>query len=154
MYTQTELALAWGGRLGHLETRGPLRYLRALEIQGDLGYARAFDSEGSSGFFLDPVVDYSMPYLDYTEGGLPFLLRYLCPFVELNLYRSIGRGAAGRSKLFLMPGVAFVAQTFQVSAGAQIALDHETARNTQFTMLGSILIFLDAIDRRFAWLPF
>ena len=45
-------------------------------------------------------------------------------------------------------------KTFQVSAGAQIALDHETAGNTQFTMLGSILIFLDAIDRRFAWLPF
>lgn len=155
MHVLAGTAVAWGGRLNQLPNRGWTRYLRALEIQGDVAYSRTFDGQGSAGLFFDPVLDYSMPYLNYATGGsVPGWLRYFCPFIELNLQQAVGSGQYRPSESFLMPGLALLAETYQVSVGTQVALNHEAARDKQVAMVASILIFLDAIDRRFAWTPF
>jgi hypothetical protein len=154
-YVEADITLAWGGRLGQLPNVGLTGYLRALEIQGDLGYSRLFDSKGSGQFFFDPVLDYSMPYLNYaTAGTVSVWLRYFCPFIELNLDQPVGSGDGRPSDLFLMPGLALLAETYQASVGTQIALNHGTARDEQVAVVASILIFMDVIDPRFAWTPF
>ena len=155
MYPESGTALAWGGRLKGLPERGWTKYLRALEIQGDLGYSRFFNGSGSAEFFADPVFDYSFPYLNYeTAGSVPWWLRYFCPFAELNILRVVGDGHDGPSQLFFMPGLALMTQTYQVSAGAQIALNDEAVHDKQVAVVASLLVFLDAIDPRFAWTPF
>ena len=53
-----------------------------------------------------------------------------------------------------MPGLALMTQTYQVSAGAQIALNDEAVHDKQVAVVASLLVFLDAIDPRFAWTPF
>jgi hypothetical protein len=80
-------------RLGRSPNSGLTGYLRALEIQGDIGYSHTFDSKGSGAFFFDPVLDYSMPYLNYaTAGAVSVWLRYFCPFIEVNLDHPVGSG--------------------------------------------------------------
>jgi hypothetical protein len=44
--------------------------------------------------------------------------------------------------------------TYQVSAGAQIAMNHQAAEEKQVAVAASLLIFLDQIDSRFGWMPF
>jgi hypothetical protein len=155
MHVAAGTSLAWGGRLNRLPNRGWTRYLRPLEIQGDVAYSRTFDSRGSGSFFFDPVLDYSMPYLNYASGGsVPWWLRYFCPFIELNLRQAVGSEEYRPSESFLMPGLALLAQRYQVSLGTQVALNHEAARDQQVAIVASLLIFLDAIDPRFGWTPF
>jgi len=155
MYVLAGTALSWGGRLNQLANRGWTRFLRAIEIQGDVAYSRTFDGQGSGSLFFDPVLDYSMPYLNYATGGsLPWCLRYFCPFIELDLQQAMGSEGYRPSVSFLMPGLALLTETYQVSVGTQVALNHEAARDRQIAIVASILIFLDAIDRRFAWTPF
>jgi hypothetical protein len=155
IYAESTVAVAWGGRLRKLEATGWTRYLRAFEFQGDLGYSRLFDRAGSAAIFMDPVLDYSIPYLNYENAGLvPRYLQNFCPFVELNLERTVGERQAGPAALFLTPGLAVMGDTYQVSAGAQIAMNHQAAGEKQVAVTASLLIFLDQIDSRFGWRPF
>jgi hypothetical protein len=141
--------------LRKLDGTGWSRYLRAVEFQGDLGYSRLFDGPGSAALFIDPVLDYSMPYLNYENAGLvPRYLQKLCPFIELNVERTIGEEHQGPAALFLTSGLAVMGDTYQVSAGAQIAMNHEASEEKQVALITSLLIFLDEIDSRFAWRPF
>jgi hypothetical protein len=155
MYAESGLSIVWGGRLKRLPDRGWTKYLRALEIQGDLGDSRLFDSAGAAEFSANPVLDYSLPYLNYeSHGSLGWWLRYWCPFVELNLGRPVGDGHDGPSSLFFTHGLAFLTETYQLSAGAQIALNRDAAQEKNFAVLASILIFMEEIDPRFGWTPF
>jgi hypothetical protein len=148
MSTQPTIELAWGGRLSKLPEHGLSAYLRPIEIQGDFGYARTLSEGGDGEFFFDPVIDYSMPY--YANSGdhqVPWIIRYLCPFIGLNFAHPVGQGSL---TTFMTPGVSIVTETYQLSAGAQLALNPAAARDQQVAVVGSLRIFLESIDSRFA----
>ncbi len=105
MYAESTVAVAWGGRWRGFHQTGWARYLRALEFQADVSYSRLFDGPGSAAVFTDPILDYSLPYLNYENNGLvPQYLKNLCPFIELNVVRTAGGGYQGPPALFLTPG--------------------------------------------------
>jgi hypothetical protein len=135
--------LSWGGRFATDELPG---YLRAIEFQGDLGYSHSFASPASDEVFLDPVVDYSMPYLDYsTRMRNVWPLRNLCPFTEINFDKVLdGNGQRGVS-IFATPGIAYIAKMFQLSVGIQVPLSNAAQENAQIAVMGSIIISVDPL---------
>jgi hypothetical protein len=150
----TGLTLTWGSRLSGLSTSGALEYLRAFEVQGDIGYSHPLGAPPGDEIFFDPVIDYSFPFLAYThENQMPWLISDLCPFLEANFEEPL-RGDERMPSLYLMPGMSYARDTFQLSAGIQIAVTREAAHNGQVAAAGSLLIFLDALNPKFAWMPF
>jgi hypothetical protein len=146
--------LSWGGRLGSVSEYGWPRYLQAIELQGDLGYSHGFGGGGDE-IFLDPVVDYSMPYLDYSTGlRTPWPLKNLCVFTELNFSQLLSGSGYGSLSLFATPGVAYVGDTYQATVGAQMPLTKAAEKSAQIAVVGSFIIFLDHLSPTFGWTPF
>jgi hypothetical protein len=121
--------LAWGGRLGSAAERGWQSYLRAIEFQGDLGYSHNFGGAGGDEIFFDLVLDYSMPYLDYStavRSGWP--LKNMCVFMEFNFNQPLEGGDQSGVSLSLTPGVAYLTERHQVSVGMQVPLNHAAGK--------------------------
>jgi len=152
MNTQAAFELAWGGRLSKLPDHGLSGYLRPIEIQGDFGYTRTLGEGGAGELFFDPLLDYSMRYLaDSNDHSVPWIVRDFCPFIGLNFARPVDQGPL---TIFMTPGLSFISDSYQLSAGMQLPLNHAGARDQQIAAVGSIRIFLESIDSRFAWTPF
>ena len=146
-------AVSWGGRLSNLAHAG-WPAVGALEIQGDAGFLHTTGSRGGDEFYLDPVFDYSLPYLAYAnEVSLPKPLTGLCPFIEGNFDHVVSGNNAGENKVFVTPGMAWLGDTFQVSAGIQLPVNHEAYSDQHLAIVGSVMIFLDQIAPAFAWQP-
>jgi hypothetical protein len=146
--------LSWGGRVGSRREVGWTRYLSAVEVQGDIGYSHGFGGRGSDEIFFDPVLDYSMPYLAYSTGlRPPWPLRNLCLFTELNFDQLLDGSGVGSLSLFATPGLAFVADTYQISFGVQVPLTHGAERNAQTAVVASFMIFMDKLNPTFDWMP-
>ncbi|HYL58976.1 MAG TPA: hypothetical protein VEU51_08905 [Candidatus Acidoferrales bacterium] len=147
---------SWGGRLGSgVVEHGWPSFLRAIELQGDLGFSHAFGSGHSDEVFFDPVVDYSMPYLAYaTDTRIPWPLKKLCPFSELNFSQSLDGGDQHGLSLFVTPGVAYLTETYQLTVGVQVPVTHAAVQSSQVSLVGSAMIFLDKLSPRFGWTPF
>ena len=147
--------LSWGGRMGSKRDVGWPRYLSAFEFQGDIGYRHGFGGRGSDESFFDPVLDYSMPYLAYsTEVRPPWPLKNLCVFTELNFDQLLDGSGNGSLSLFATPGLAYVADTYQISVGVQVPLTRGAEQNAQTAVVGSFMIFMDKLNPTFAWMPF
>jgi hypothetical protein len=148
--------ISWGGRLGgSIVDHGWPGYLRAIEFQGDLGYSHGFGSAHSDEIFFDPVLDYSIPYLSYaSELQIPWPLRNLCFFDELNFNQLLAGSSRGGWSLFATPGVAYLTETYQVTVGIQLPLTHGAEQNTQTAVLGSLIILMDRLSPEFSWQPF
>jgi hypothetical protein len=146
--------ISWGGRLGRGSDYGWSRYLDAIELQGDLGYSHGFGG-GSDELFFDPVLDYSMPYLDYSTGTrTPWLLRNLCVFTEFNFSQPLSGGGDASLSVFATPGVAYVGETFQATLGVQIPLTSAASQDSHLAVVGAFTIFMDQVSPTFAWTPF
>ena len=93
-----------------------------------------------------------MPYLaNSTDHKVPWIIREFGPFFGLNFARPVRQGPL---TIFMTPGLSLISGTYQLSAGVQLPLNHAAARDNQVAVVGSIRIFLESIDRRFAWTPF
>jgi hypothetical protein len=148
--------LAWGGRLGgSIVEHGWPTSLRALEFQGDLGFSHTFANDSGDEIFFDPVVDYSMPYLAYaTDMRIPWPLKDLCPFNELNFSRPLDGSGPRSLSLFATPGLAYITETYQLMVGVQLPVTHPAEQSAQVSVLGSVMIFLDQLSPQFSWTPF
>jgi hypothetical protein len=147
--------LSWGGRFGTRNEIGWTRYLRALEFQGDVGYSHGFGGRGSDEIFFDPVLDYSLPYLGYATGvQTPWPLRNLCVFTEFNFDQLLDGSGDGSLSLFATPGLAYLADTYQITVGVQVPLTHGAEQNTQTAVVGAFLIFLDKLNPTFGRMLF
>jgi hypothetical protein len=144
------IGISWGGRLSFLKDTGWERYFRAVELQGDLGYSRALGASSADALYFDPVIDYSLPYPSYTSAPeVPWPLRNLCIFAEFNFYQPLSSANDG-AHMFLTPGVSYLNNYLQLSAGLQIALNRTTSSSERIALIGSASIFLDALDPVFA----
>ena len=147
-------AFTWGSRLSGLSAGGWRNYVRALEIQGDFGYSHPLGAPPGDERYFDPVIDYSFPYLAYArENVILWSARDFCPFLEANFEQML-RGDQRRPSVYLMPGMSYVTEAFQLSAGGQIAMTRAAGNNARVAIVGSALIFLDALNPKFAWTPF
>jgi hypothetical protein len=146
--------LSWGGRLASVSEYGWPRHLQAIELQGDLGYSHGFGG-GSDEIYFDPVLDYSMPYLDYSTGlRTPWPMKNLCVFTELNFSQLLSGGGDRSLSLFATPGVAYVSDTYQATVGVQLPLTKAAEKSAQMAVVGSFTIFMDQLSPRFGWTPF
>jgi len=143
------------GCVGSTREVGWTRYLSAIEFQGDFGYSHGFGGRGSDEIFFDPVLDYSVPYLGYATGlRTPWPLSNLCVFTELNFDQLLAGEGNGSLSLFATPGLAYVADTYQISVGVQVPLTHGAEQSAQTAVVGAFVIFMDKLNPAFAWMPF
>lgn len=148
--TSAGMGISWGGRLSVLKNAGWERYFRAVEFQGDLGYSRTLGASPANDLYFDPVIDYSLPYLSYAGAPqVPWPLRNLCIFAEFNFDQPLSSPNDGYH-IFLTPGVAYLNKYVQISAGIQIAPNPAASSNDKTAIVGSVSIFLDALDPVFA----
>ncbi len=148
------MALLFGGRGGALPEAWKLGIFRALEVHSDLGYSRILSHGSGDEIFFDPVVDYSFPYLRYlTESKVPWPVENLCVFAELNFDAVVSGTDHAPPTLYTTPGLAYLTETYQVSLGVQLPLNHAGAQNQQLAVLGQIQFNLDDAPL-FGWMPF
>ncbi len=148
------LALLWGGRGGALPEKWNLGFLRAFEVHSDLGYSRILNDGGGDEIFFDPVVDYSFPYLQYlTKTQLPWPIRNLCLFAELNFDAVVSGSEQGSPTLYATPGISYLTDAYQISTGVQLPLNHDSEHNQQIAVVGMIDFSLDDFPV-VGWMPF
>jgi hypothetical protein len=147
------LALLWGGRGGALPEDWNLGYFRALEFHSDLGYSRILSDGSGDEIFFDPVVDYSLPYLQYlNKSQLPWGVRNLCFFAELNLDAVVSGSEKAPTTLYTTPGISYLTDAYQVSAGVQLPLNHAGEQNQQIAVVAEIQFSLDDVPV-LGWMP-
>ncbi len=140
------MALLFGGRGGALPEDWNLGFLRAFEVHSDLGYSRITSGRGGDEIFFDPVLDYSLPYLQYlTESHLPWMIRNLCIFTELNFDAMVGGRESAAPTLYATPGLSYLTEDYLVSAGVQLPLNHAGEHTQQVAWLAQVQFFLDKI---------
>ena len=146
-------AAMFGGRGGALPDGWNLGFLRAIEVHSDLGYSRITQDGTGNEVFFDPMLDYSFPYLEYlTKSQLPWPLRKLCVFGELNFDEVIDGTEHGAPTLYETSGIGYVSEAYQVSAGVQLPLNHAGERAQQIAIMGEIEFALDDVPV-FGWMP-
>ena len=96
-----------------------------------------------------------MPYLGYSsELRIPWPLRNLCFFDELNFTQPLGGSGQGGLSMFTTAGVAYLTGTYQATVGIQLSLTQGAEHNTQTAAIGSLIIFIDKLNPQFGWSPF
>jgi len=148
------LAFAWAGRGGALPEDWNLGYLRALELHSDIGYSRILSNGSGDEIFVDPVVDYSMPYLQYlTKKEIPWPVSNLCFFAEINFDEVVDGSDSGPPTFYATPGVSYLTDTYQVTLGAQLPLNHAADHQQHLALLGEVSFALDGLPV-VGWMPF
>jgi len=148
------LALLGSVRGGALPEDWDLGYWRALEVHSDIGYSRILSAGSGDEFFFDPVIDYSLPYMQYlTRTQPPSAIRNLCVFAELNFDAVVTGSSAGAATLYTTPGISYVSDAYQVSTGVQLPLNHAAEHAQQIALLGEVQWSLDSLPLG-AWMPF
>jgi hypothetical protein len=147
MDTDARIMLTWGGRLIELSATGWERYLRAVEFQGDLEYSHTFGHPAGNLLLFDPVLDYSLPYLNYSANpDIPWPVDNLCIFTELNVEQSLSGPEGKALSVFVTPGLAYMTPAYQLTAGVQLPLNHHASRGENVAVIGSIIITIGRVD--------
>jgi len=147
------LAFAWAGRGGILPEDWDLGYFRAIEVRSDLGYSRILSNGSGNEVFIDPVIDYSFPYLQYlTRKELPWGIRNLCVFTEFNFDEVLSGTDHSPPAFYVTPGVSYLTDAYQVSLGVQVPVNHAADHSQQLAMLGEVQFNLDDVPV-LGWMP-
>ena len=153
-FSNAGFALLGSARGGALPQDWNLGFLRAFELHADLGYSRILSNGSGDEIFFDPVLDYSLPYLQHlTKTELPWPLRNLCFFAELNFDAVVSGSEQGPPTLYATPGISYMTDGYQVSAGVQLPLNHAGEHDQQIAVLAMIDISLDNLPV-LGWMPF
>ena len=147
MDTDARMVFTWGGRMVELSRAGWQRYLQALEFQGDLEYSHTFGHPAGNKLLFDPVLDYSVPYLNYSvNSDIPWPVDNLCIFAELNVEQIISGSENKLLSVFITPGLAYMTPAYQLTAGVQLPLNHHASRSENVAAIGSVIISIGRID--------
>ncbi len=140
-------AVLFGGRGGALPEDWNLGYLRAFEVHSDLGSSRITSGGSGEEIYFDSVLDYSLPYLQYlTESHLPWMIRNLCIFTELNFDAVVGGSSKAAPTLYATPGLSYLTEDYLVSAGVQLPTQSLGRPQSAGGMAGAgIQFFLDKV---------
>ena len=133
---------------GNLPDEGWRRYFQPLLIQGDAEYTFGVSHVSRQRPAVNLAVSYSLRYLRrYTNSfdAAPQLLN-LIPFLELNYKQEVGETQSRIPPDFrILPGVAYLAKTYQAPIGGQLPLNHRANRQDRIAILMLVAIFYDRL---------
>lgn len=150
-----ELLLAKG--LGDLPDSRWLKYLRPLAVQSEVGYAGKIQGPANSDVFGNLEVEYSLRYLDsfVQHVDIPPPWRDLVPYAQLNYAQSFIASRLTTSPDFhITPGLAYLSDYFELSVGAQVAINGAAQSGDRVAVIGLVEVFYDEIWPTLAWEPF
>jgi hypothetical protein len=134
--------------MGDIPDDGFARYLRPFAIQADFEYLFQTGGSQTNEPAADWVISYEVPYLtQYVHDfGLPELIRGLVPFAEFTCDQVVkARYGGGPPDLRIMPGIAYMQDTYQVSVATQFALNQGTVHNAHAGVIVMLSLVLDQI---------
>jgi hypothetical protein len=143
--------------MSDIPNHGFARYLRPLALQGDVEYLFKTGGTLSDDAIAAWVVSYSLQYLDdYVQHmNLQPPVRNLIPFAEFT-YEQITRArfAGTPPDLAILPGIAYMTDTWQVSIATALALNDATVPFDHGAVIGLLSLTLDKIFPAAGWTPF
>lgn len=115
-------AVVFGKGLG--DRSEPFALLKPFALAGLLGLQLPVERRAPV-LAWGVVLEYSLPYLEafVTRIGRPPPLNRLVPLVELDMQTDLNRGAAGRVRGTVNPGVVWVSDVVQIGVEAVAPLD-------------------------------
>jgi hypothetical protein len=150
-----ELLLAKG--MGDLPDDGALKYLRPFAIQTEAGYAGRVQGPENSDMFANFEVEYSLSYLNRyvrpLDVGHPWV--DLVPYTQFNYSQALIASRLTTLPDFrITPGLAYLGRYYEVSVGAQLAINGAAQPGDRGAVIGLIEVFYDDIFPALAWQPF
>lgn len=134
--------------LGDIPNLGFEKYLRPLAIQGELAYLIKVSGQQNDDAIADWDISYELSYLtdNVHDFGLPAIINNLAPFAEFS-YEQIVNGPQGGTQpnLVVLPGLAYVTQTYQVSLATEFAVNEATIFNCHAAVFGMLSLTLDQL---------
>jgi hypothetical protein len=156
-YTHLGGEMLLGKGLGDLPDSPSLKFLRPFALQAEAGYAGRIQGPANSDVFGNLELEYSIQYLDKfvkrLDVGRPLV--EIVPYVQFNYAQSfIASRLTTKPDFRLTPGVAFLGEYYELSVGAQVALNGAAPSGDQVAVIGLVEIFYDNILPALGWKPF
>jgi hypothetical protein len=157
--THTHLGpiLMFAKGFGDIPNQGFIKYLRPLAIQGDAEYLYKTGGTLSDDAVVDGDVSYSLQYLnDYVRHlSVQEQVRNLVPFAEFTYEQVVRARYAGTlPDLALLPGIAYMTNSWQVSVATAIALNNGTIQFNHSAVIALLSLTLDQLIPGAGWTPF
>ena len=146
------LMLAKG--MGDLPQHGFASFLRPVALQADLEYLFESGGNQSNDLGADWVISYPFAYLDryverlhWPQAALP-----LTPFAEFTYDEAVvAREITTQPDLRVMPGVAYVADSWQFSLATTFAINQATVAGNHSGVIGMLSVTLGDYIPAFKW---
>lgn len=143
--------------LGDIPNQGFEKFLRPLAIQGELAYLVKVSGQQNDDAIADWDISYELFYLtdNVHDFGLPAIINNLAPFAEFS-YEQVVNGLHGGTQpnLVVLPGLAYVAEAYQVSLATEFALNQATVFSCHAAVFGMLSLTLDQFFPPAAWTLF
>ena len=156
-YTHLGGEILLGKGLGDLADSGPLKYFRPFALQAETGYAARIQGPANSDVFGNLELEYSLQYLNRFVERVDIERPWidLVPYVQFNYAQSfIASRLTTKPDFRLTPGLAYLGDYCEVSAGAQVALNGTAPSGNRAGVIGLVEIFYDNIFPTLGWNPF
>jgi len=156
-YTHLGGELLLGKGMGDLPDRPSQRYLRPFAVQAEVGYAGRIQGPANSDLVANFEVEYSLRYLDQfvQHIGIEAPWVNLVPYAQFNYSQSLMASHLTTLPDFrLTPGTAYLGEYFEVSFGAQVALNGAAPTGDRVAVIGLVEVFYDEIVPALGWKPF
>jgi hypothetical protein len=134
--------------MGDIPDWGFARYLRPFALQADLEYVFTTGGPAQSEPIANWVISYDLNYLDRYVGRFnlsePFV--HLVPFAEFTYDQIVkARYATGQADLRVLPGFAYVRESFQLTIATMLALNQATVHNAHAGVELMLSLVLDQL---------
>jgi hypothetical protein len=142
---------------GDIPNRGFAKYLRPLALQGDFEYLFKTGGTVSDDAICDWDISYSLQYLnDYVRHlNLQQPILNLVPFAEFTYEQVVRARYAGTTPdLAVLPGVAYMTDTWQVSVATALALNNATVQFEHASVITLLSVTLDKLVPGAGWTAF
>jgi hypothetical protein len=156
-YTHLGADFLLGKGMGDLPPAGALKYLRPFAIQAEAGYAGRVQGPSNSDVFANFELEYSLSYLD--EFVQPRSLHHpwvdLVPYTQFNYSQALIASRLSTLPDFrITPGLAYLGHYYELSIGAQLAINGAAQPGDRGAVIGLVEVFYDDIFPTLGWKPF
>jgi hypothetical protein len=134
--------------MGDIPDWAYLRYLRPFALQADVEYLSNTGGPAAGEPAGDWVVSYDLSYLDryVNDFHLCAPFDHTVPFAEFTYDQIVkARYSTGQADLRVMPGFAYMRDTFQISLASSLALNQATVHNNHAGVEVLLSLALDRI---------
>lgn len=142
---------------GDIPNTGLAKYLRPLALQADAEYLFKTGGTTSDDAVVDWDLSYSFQYLnDYVHRlNLPPQMFNLAPFAEFTYEQVVRARYAGTTPdLAVLPGIAYMTDSWQVSVATTLALNNATIQFDHAAVITLLSLTLDRLFPAAGWTLF